>query len=342
MSRSDEGMTLKCTLKDSWLWMDKFRMNKILRSIGLSVFFISIIFITDGRSQKKDFLSLKGPFFGQMAPEEKAGVFLDGIISTLDQPEMCAAFTRDGKEIYYNAQEEGQWSILVTKLDNGRWTNPRPLPFTSGYTDRDFTMSPDGHRIYFGSNRPRKPGGPRQPTLDIFVTERLSSGEWSQPRVVGFPVNTEASENYPSVARNGSLYFFSKRNDGVGLCDIYVARFRGGRYLPAECLGRAVNSDKNDWDAYIAPDESYIIFSSQNRDDTIGRQDLYISFRGTDGLWIPAKNMGPRLNSPSDEICPSVSLDQKILFFTSRRRGKADIYWVDARIIEDLKPAELK
>jgi Tol biopolymer transport system component len=320
----------------------KILMKRICRSIGLSVFFSSIFFITDGRLQKKDFSSLKGPFFGQTAPEKKAEVFLDGLISTLDQPEMCAAFTLDGKEFYYNDREEGQWSIFVTKLDNGRWTKPRPLPFTSGYTDRDFTMSPDGNRIYFGSNRPRKLGGPRQLTLDIFVTERLPSGEWSQPRVVGFPVSTEASENYPSVARNGNLYFFSKRDDGIGLYDIYVARFRDGRYQQAECLGRAVNSDKNDWDAYIAPGESYIIFSSQNRDDTIGKQDLYISFRGTDGSWTPAKNMGPCVNSPSDEICPSVSLDKKILFFTSRRRGKSDIYWIDAKIIEDLKPKELK
>lgn len=317
-------------------------MKRIIRSIGLSVFCISIFFIMYGWSQKKDFSSLKGPFFGQTAPEEKAEVFLDGIISTLDQPEMCAAFTLDGKEFYYNAQEEGQWSIFFTKLDNGRWTKPQPLPFTSGYTDRDFTMSPDGNRIYFGSNRPRKPGGPDQSILDIFVTERLTSGGWSQPRVVGFPVSTEANENYPSVARNGNLYFFSKRDDGIGLCDIYIARFRGGRYLPAECLGRAVNSDKNDWDAYIAPDENYIIFSSQNRNDTLGRQDLYISFRGPDGSWTPAKNMGPRVNSPSDEICPSVSLDQKILFFTSRRRGKADIYWVDTKIVEELKPESLK
>jgi Tol biopolymer transport system component len=49
--------------------------------------------------------------------------------------------------------------------------------------------------------------------------------------------------------------------------------------------------------------------------------------------------MGPRINSTSGEICPSVSIDGKALFFTSRRRGKADIYWIDAGIIEEMKRA---
>ena len=107
--------------------------------------------------------------------------------------------------------------------------------------------------------------------------------------------------------------------------------------MKPENPGSAINSDKNDWDSFIAPDESYIIFSSQNRDDTIGGQDLYISYRKSDGRWSDAKNMGKRINSESGEICPSVSLDGKYFFFTSRRRGNADIFWIDAKIIVELK-----
>ena len=50
--------------------------------------------------------------------------------------------------------------------------------------------------------------------------------------------------------------------------------------------------------------------------------------------------MGPRVNSTDDEICPSVSLDGKYFFFTSRRRGNADIYWMTSEIINDLKPGD--
>jgi Tol biopolymer transport system component len=143
------------------------------------------------------------------------------------------------------------------------------------------------------------------------------------------------------VASNGNLYFFTSRKDGIGKCDIYVSKFINGRYLPPVSLSKAVNSTQNDWDAYVAPDERYIIFSSQNRSDTLGDQDLYISFRKQNGEWTQSRNMGKRVNSESSEICPVVTLDGKYLFFTSRRRNNSDIYWVDAKIIVDLKPEEL-
>jgi Tol biopolymer transport system component len=212
------------------------------------------------------------------------------------------------------------------------------MPFSSKYTDRDFTMSPDGQRIYFGSNRPLREGKPPLKSLDIYVTIRGENDTWEQPTNLGKPINTqEFGENYPSVSSNGNLYFFSCRNDGLGACEIYMSPFSNSIHLDPVNLGAAVNSEKNDWDAYIAPDESYIIFSSQNREDTLGEQDLYISYK-KDGDWTKARNMGKTVNSPLDEICPSVSLDGKYLFFTTRRRGKADIYWISSKIIDELKP----
>ncbi len=283
------------------------------------------------------FRDLKGPYMGQKAPVEKAGIFLDGLISTRDAPEMNTAFTQDGKEFYYCALHQGEWSIFVT-LENGNgWTKPVPLPFTAGYTDRDFTLSPDGNRIYFGSNRPRQKGGPIQKRLDIFMSKRLTTGQWSGPEALCPPVNTDYGENYPCAAANGNLYFFSCRPDGMGGCDLYMSKRVNDRYEMPVLLPGTVNSEKNDWDAYIVPDESYIIFSSQDRADSVGGQDLYISFMKNNGAWSQAKNMGTAVNSAYGEICPVVSPDGKYFFFTSRRRGKADIFWMTTAVIEKLK-----
>jgi len=101
------------------------------------------------------------------------------------------------------------------------------------------------------------------------------------------------------------------------------------------------------------------------REDNIGQSDLYISFRTEDGTWLPLKNMGRRVNSEGGENCQILSPCGKYLFYTSRREtnllslspltyeaikkawtepqnGYGDIYWVDAKIIEELKPKELK
>jgi len=311
-------------------------MNKISQFIILTIF-IFIVGSLHSQEKTTGFPKLKGPYFGQKAPIKKAELFMDGIISTKSDPEMCAAFSLDGKEFFFNNEFNGYWAIFFTKVVNGFWTKPEPLPFTSDFTDRDFTISPDGTNIYFGSNRPKEKGQTAQRNLDIFVTKRDQSGHWSKPKNVGSVVNTNGGENYPSVARNGNLYFFSNRSDGFGGCDIYISRFLKNSYQQPENLGPAINSSQNDWDSFIVPDESYIIFSSQNRSDTNGRQDLYISFRDKQGNWTRAQNMGAKVNSSSGEICPSVSLDGKYFFFTSRRRGKADIFWINAKIIEDIK-----
>ena len=314
-------------------------MKQSVIYIGL---LIVILFLVSNLTAKEDWPVLKGPYLGQKPPGDISDVFMDGVISTIKNPEMCAAFTIDGREFYFNAKKDGHWAIFFTSEKDGKWTTPKPMAFSSIYTDRDFTISPDGLKIYFGSNRPRKKGKQPQKSLDIFMVRRLNGNTWSKPINLGFPINTDYGENYPSVASNGNLYFFSYRNKGLGGCDIYFSKYVDGQYQPPKNLGTAINSDKHDWDAYIAPDESYIIFSSKDRKDSVGGQDLYISYRKYDGNWTLAKNMGPLVNSPYCEICPGVSLDGKFLFFTSRRRGKADIFWVDARIIEKLKAKYLK
>lgn len=72
--------------------------------------------------------------------------------------------------------------------------------------------------------------------------------------------------------------------------------------------------------------------------DSIGGQDLYIAFKKLDGSWNQAKNMGPSVNSEFGEINPSISLDGEYFFYTSRRRGRADIFWIRTDIIQRLKP----
>ncbi len=314
---------------------EKMKMNKKV------VFFLILVSMVVNYllpiEKKTSFQVLRGPYMGMIAPEDKAVVFMDRLISNINTPEMCAAFTKDGKEFYYNAFFKEKWSIYATYDTGNGWTKPLPISFTNGFIDRDFTMSPDGERIYFGSNRPRSRGGMKQENLDIFMSKRLKSGRWSEPITLGPPVNTDFTENYPSVAMNGNIYYFSCRKNGIGGCDIFMSKLKKNKYTEPIVLDIRVNSKQHDWDAYIAPDESYIIFSSMEREDSIGKQDLYISYKNNNGTWSKSKNMGPAVNSDNDEICPSVSLDGKYFFFTSRRRGSADIFWMTTDIIKNLR-----
>ena len=110
-----------------------------------------------------------------------------------------------------------------------------------------------------------------------------------------------------------------------------------GNYQVPENLGPVINSENYEGDVFIAKDESYLIVSISGSEDSFGKGDLYISFLQTDGSWSPLKNMGSAVNSSKREFCPMVSHDGKYLFFSTKRNGEGDIFWVDAKIIESLK-----
>ena len=91
--------------------------------------------------------------------------------------------------------------------------------------------------------------------------------------------------------------------------------------------------------AFIAPDESYIVFDSDNRPGGQGGEgDLYVVFRNPDGSWSDAFNLGDTINTPGTNFCPMVSPDGKYLFYAASR----DIYWVSAEVIHRLRPAVAK
>ena len=64
---------------------------------------------------------------------------------------------------------------------------------------------------------------------------------------------------------------------------------------------------------------------------------IFISFRNPDGSWSPLKNMGAAVNSNERDFCPMVTPDGKYFFFSSKRLGEGDIFWIDAKVIELLR-----
>jgi hypothetical protein len=120
-----------------------------------------------------------------------------------------------------------------------------------------------------------------------------------------------------------------------------MSAFNKGVYSPAVNLGLAINSSYSEACPWVAPDESYIIFQSLRPGGQVEGNQLYISFRDKKGGWTPAKNMGEKINAyPASGAC--VSPDEKYLFFVRRKESEHEYWWVSAKIIDDLKPEELK
>jgi Tol biopolymer transport system component len=105
-----------------------------------------------------------------------------------------------------------------------------------------------------------------------------------------------------------------------------------GRWAQPENLGAPVNTAGREYDPFVAPDESYLIFASE-RPGGLGGADLYISVRRPDGSWGTPANLGPTVNSAASDYTPMLSPDGQYLFFTSGSAGSDDIYWIEAGVI---------
>ncbi len=346
-------------------------MGNINLKLGVIVFSFLVFVLLIGwipqekQTSKDDFPVLKGPYLGQKPPGITPEIFAPGIVSA-SYNEYIANFTPDGKELYFALGGAPLDIILFMKEENDQWTKPQVAPFSGKYS-AEFSLSPDGNKIVICMGSPLDGTGKPKENWEIWIVERNDTG-WGEPKNLGPPVNSEkSSSDYPTISTRGNLYFYSgNREGGMGKGDIWMSKFVDGHYTEPQNLGHSINTEFWEMDPFVAPDESYLIFCSGERSDGYGRADLYISYRRKDGSWTKAVNMGDKINSITIEIHPFVTPDGKYLFFCSNRtthrpysevpityeeklnilnspgNGSEDIYWVDARIIDELKPNDLK
>ncbi len=264
----------------------------------------------------------QAPDFAQ--PPALPEIFGAGIISS-GLSERDFALSPDGTEMFYTLQSpQGIFqTILYSKKDKqGKWSKAEIAPFAGKYSDLEPAFTADGKKIFFASNRPVS--GTEIKDFDIWVVEK-ENGNWGDPKNIGAPVNTTADEFYPSITKSGNLYFTAAYKNAVGKEDIYLARWENGHYTEPVPMDTTINSNMYEFNAFVSPDEDFILFTSYGRKDDKGRGDLYMSTKDAAGKWQPAKNLA-LLNSEKLDYCPFVSPDKKILFFTSERVGLKKSY----------------
>lgn len=298
----------------------------------------------------------QGPYLGQTTGDAPT-IFAPGFIST-NLNELNGNFGPEGKEFFFSMDApRGDFAtILYTTMDSsGTWSEVKIAPFSGKSSDVDPLFSPDGNRIYFCSNRQRLAGDTRT-DFDVWQVDREGDG-WGEPKNLGDKMNTSRNDWYCSATHDGHLYY-STWDDERRTDDIFSA-IPDDEYQPVN-VGGGVNTGSAEFDPFVSPDESYLLFSSY-RNGGLGNADLYISFK-VDGEWSKAENLGEKVNSKGKDYCPWVTNDGKYLFFTSMRtetpydkmgeitlgslrnkmhdidNGMGNVYWVKADFIEEMRP----
>jgi len=161
--------------------------------------------------------------------------------------------------------------------------------------------------------------------------ERNKKG-WGEVKDPGVPFNPGKTMHI-SATTDGTIYT-TDISGGMGSEALGIIKKVNGEYEKLEKLGLPFNNVEKQQHPWIAPDESYIIFTVR-RPGQDPVSVLFCSFRNKDGKWSEPKELKLGINAGQ----PFVSFDGKYLFFTSGEQSKGDIYWVSSKIIVRMIPS---
>jgi peptidoglycan-associated lipoprotein len=186
------------------------------------------------------------------------------------------AFSPDGKIMVFGKGNTGRKKgtddvdLYLARYRNGTWGEPQIITGsvnTPKSWDSTPAFSPDGHTMYFASNRDGGYGG-----TDIYAAQMDSRGRFSRIRNLGPEINTSGNEMFPYVAEDAKLYFASDAHPGFGGLDLFVVKRVNGK-TAIENLGEPVNSSGDDFGIFLVRADRG--FLTSNREGGKGDDDVY-------------------------------------------------------------------
>jgi peptidoglycan-associated lipoprotein len=171
---------------------------------------------------------------------------------------------------------------------------------------------------------------------DLFTARQDRKEEWSTPALLDNQeedgVNTEANEGAPMMNSDFSNLYFTRcpTEDGThNGCQIYVAKRTGRYYSKPDLVSLSFDSTEAIGHPSLSEDELIIYFSS-NREGGYGGKDIWVAFRDSDNEdFKRPQNLGPKINTPGDEMFPFLRNDT-LLYFASDAlpgMGGLDIFY---------------
>lgn len=167
--------------------------------------------------------------------------------------------------------EVGKQYLLMAVKKEGEWIAKDKLPFNSEglFSVQHPALSPNGKILYFASDMPGGLGG-----MDLYFSEKLPNGSWTQPQNCGDQINTPQDDVFPTVRADGKFYFASKGHIGMGGLDIFSAVGEKNKFAEVENLRAPLNSPKDDFGVMFNADHKTGYLSS-NRNGGVGLDDIY-------------------------------------------------------------------
>jgi outer membrane protein OmpA-like peptidoglycan-associated protein len=222
--------------------------------------------------------------------------------------------------------------VLESKLANNQRKNIS-RQINSPLDEVNPILSNDGKTLFFArKNSPENIGGKNDPQ-DIWYSVYNENSGWSEGKNLGPEINTKSADNLTAVGDDNSvLYFFVATRNNVGY--FTSKKLVNNKWSKSKPLGLEVINESRYLESTMNKEGNVLLFTAKNcnninyekdRDE----RDIYVSTKNANGKWTKPLNLGPSVNTSSDEFSPVLAADGKTLYFASKGRtgyGNSDIY----------------
>lgn len=213
--------------------------------------------------------------------------------------------------------------------------NPQNMgnQINSPYDELNPVFSPDGHILFFTRRRHPDNIGGRQDPGDIWLSKKDETGTWTQAVNAGDNLNNGYFNSVVGFSPDGNMiylqhHYFKKglRPSTQGLS--FATKTNKGWSEPQKLSIENFFNESKHQSASISADGKVMIFAI-NSFGSYGYEDLYVSFRNSNGSWTTPKNLGGIINTGHQEMTPYIGKDNMTLYFASsghNSMGSRDIF----------------
>ena len=173
------------------------------------------------------------------------------------------------KEIYPKGSAIYECNIIEKRVES---LKKLPKTINSKYIEIAASLTTDGSRMYFASDRPGGYGG-----VDLYMCQRLPNGTWSQAQNLGPTINTIEDEDFPNISPDGkALYFSSKGHTSMGGYDIFKATWNHSKrkFGAVRNIGYPINTPEDNMNFRVSASGRHGYISAL-RKEGIGDLDIY-------------------------------------------------------------------
>jgi outer membrane protein OmpA-like peptidoglycan-associated protein len=190
------------------------------------------------------------------------------------QHDATIGLSPDGHTLFVYTDKKGNGDIFRSSDEEGTWSKPEQLGknVNSDYHDPDASLSFDGKRLYFTTN---KPGGYGQ--HDIYYADWDAEKErWGESHNIGDVLNTPYEERSVFIHPDGeTMYFSSTGHNTMGGYDLFYSKLVDGVWQKPVNLGPPLNTPDHEVGLVVAGNGRFGYISSY-RAGGYGEKDIYL------------------------------------------------------------------